>query len=332
MTDKIDFIITWVDSNDLKWREQKQQYELKYGIETSLNSEIRYRDWELLKYWFRSVEKHAPWVNKIHFVTEGHLPEWLNVNHEKLNIVKHSDYIDSEYLPTFNSNVIELNLHKIKELGNYFVNFNDDLFLNRDVTIEDFFINGTPRDAGVFSPLVPTRGTIGANVLNNVEIINDYFSARKVIKNSFLKFFNLKYGKHLIKNFCVLPWSKILGFYDSHVTVSYRKDICKMVYDKEQGLFDKNNEYRFRTKNDITLWLVRYWQICSGNFVPRSTRFGQYYNLSDDNKKILEDIRKSEHAVICLNDSDSIKDFERVKKELLAEFELKYPQKSLFEI
>lgn len=35
--------------------------------------EERYRDWDNLQYWFRGVEKFAPWVRKIHFVTWGHL-------------------------------------------------------------------------------------------------------------------------------------------------------------------------------------------------------------------------------------------------------------------
>nr|WP_277750430.1 hypothetical protein [Latilactobacillus curvatus] len=37
-----------------------------------------YRDYGLFKYWFRSIEKNAPWVNKVYLVTEDHLPEWLN--------------------------------------------------------------------------------------------------------------------------------------------------------------------------------------------------------------------------------------------------------------
>lgn len=38
------------------------------------NRVIRYRDWENLKYWFRGVETFAPWVNKVYFITYGHIP------------------------------------------------------------------------------------------------------------------------------------------------------------------------------------------------------------------------------------------------------------------
>ena len=65
--EKIDFIMTWVDGADPEWLKEKAKYD---GTTiTTANSEVRYRDWDNLQYWFRSVEKYAPWVNKIHFVT-----------------------------------------------------------------------------------------------------------------------------------------------------------------------------------------------------------------------------------------------------------------------
>ena len=102
----IDFVVTWVDGNDPAWQQEKQKY-------TAVNADVRvnrYREWDQLKYWFRAVEKYAPWVNKIHFVTWGHLPEWLDTTNPKLNIVNHKDYIPEEYLPTFSSHTIELHL------------------------------------------------------------------------------------------------------------------------------------------------------------------------------------------------------------------------------
>lgn len=100
----IDFVILWVDDQDPIWIEDKNKYKGQQGNHT--NNEVRYRDWQNLKYWFRAVEKYAPWVRKIHFVTCGQKPEWLNINHPKLNLVDHKDYIDEKYLPTFSSHTI----------------------------------------------------------------------------------------------------------------------------------------------------------------------------------------------------------------------------------
>jgi len=120
MSEPIDFVICWVDGNDPEWQKQKNYYDTSQQTDSR---EIRYRDWDNLQYWFRGVEKYASWVNKIHFVTWGHLPQWLNTDHPKLNIVRHEDYIPKKYLPTFSARPIEVNLHRIKGLAEHFVFF-----------------------------------------------------------------------------------------------------------------------------------------------------------------------------------------------------------------
>ena len=129
MGEKIDFVITWVDNEDSKWRKEFEYYSAKEG--KAINTDAcRYRDWDTLRYWFRGVEIFAPWVNKIFFVTYGHLPKWLNTDNPKLVIVKHEEFIPAEYLPTFNSNTIEFFFHKIRNMD-YIILFShfDPLFL-----------------------------------------------------------------------------------------------------------------------------------------------------------------------------------------------------------
>ena len=93
---EIDFVILWVDGNDPAWREE---FVRTRQAENDDASEIRYRDWRNLHYWFRSAERFAPWVRKVHFITWGHLPAWLRRDHPKLHIVNHRDFIPAEYLP-----------------------------------------------------------------------------------------------------------------------------------------------------------------------------------------------------------------------------------------
>lgn len=76
-------------------------------------------------------------MNKIYFVTWGHLPKWLNTNNEKLVIVNHKDFIPNE-TPAFNCNSIEPYIHKIKGLSEQFVYFNDDMFIGKNVKPTDF--------------------------------------------------------------------------------------------------------------------------------------------------------------------------------------------------
>ena len=150
---EMDFVIAWVDGNDPAWQKEKRKTEhVPEATAEADDRDERYRDWDNLQYWFRGVEQFAPWVRKIHFVTWGHLPKWLNTEHPKLHIVKHEDFIPSEFLPTFNSHTIEWNFHRIPGLSERFVYFNDDMFLLNQIHPENFFIGEKPVDMLALQP------------------------------------------------------------------------------------------------------------------------------------------------------------------------------------
>lgn len=92
-------LLPWVDGNDPEWQEEKKNTRIQKGIFSVDDRKERYRDWDNLHYWFRGVEKYAPWVRKIHFVTWGHIPAWLDTANPKLNIVRHEDFIPGEFRP-----------------------------------------------------------------------------------------------------------------------------------------------------------------------------------------------------------------------------------------
>ena len=124
MEEKIDFVVLWVDGNDPDFIREKNKYTSNsLQVDNDGDNLHRYRDYGTFNYWFRMVEKHAPWVNNIYLITNGQKPEWLNLNHPKLKWVRHSDFMPEEYLPTFNSAAIELNLHRIEGLSENFVFF-----------------------------------------------------------------------------------------------------------------------------------------------------------------------------------------------------------------
>ncbi|EGP4826968.1 capsule biosynthesis protein CapG, partial [Enterococcus faecium] len=110
-----------------------------------------------------------------------------------------------------------------------------------------------------------------------------------------------------------------------------KKSIFEKVYKLENDRISNTLKNRFRTKEDISHWLIRYWQICEGKFYPRSSSFGAYYNITQNPVDIVEELKSSKHKVICLNDNDSLTDYEKAKKMILREFEKKYNDKSRFE-
>lgn len=329
--DKIDFVITWVDGNDEEWIKEKDKY--SSDIITESNSSIRYRQWDTLKYWFRGVEKFTPWVNKVFFITYGHIPTWLNVDNEKLRIIKHKDYINAECLPTFNSNAIELNINKISELSEKFVYFNDDMFIVKKMNSDFFFKNDLPRDAFVFNAVTVEgkNDIVEHSILNNLEIISRNFNKKIVIKKNWKRIFNLRYREANIRNICLLPWKNFSGILNQHVPISYLKSTWDRVWLEEKDNLNNTVSHRFRDKTDYNHWVFRYWQLMSGKFIPISMRKNKFYDLKNDNKKFFDEIKSGKYNMVCINDSDPNLDFEKVKNDQIQMFENILPEKSSFE-
>ncbi len=197
MANDIDVVITWVDDNDVKWRNERAKYLIgDNSVKEVTKEDMRFRNWDNLQYVFRGIEKYMPWVRKIHFVTYGHLPKWLNTDNPKLNIVRHEDFMPKEYLPSFNGCAIALNMHRIPGLSEQFIYFNDDMFVIKPTKPEDFFKNGIPCDMACLSPQPVFRNMVVNIETNNLEIINDHFTINDVKYNK-RKWINFrKYGMH----------------------------------------------------------------------------------------------------------------------------------------
>lgn len=325
---KIDIVIPWVDGNDPEWQAVKSEYNPDEGTDTRVN---RYRDWGILKYWFRGIEKFAPWVNKIHFITWGHVPEWLNVDQEKLNIVRHEAYIDKAYLPTFSSHPIELNMHRIKDLSEQFIYFNDDMFVIRPVKPEDFFRDGLPVDTVTEVPLRFNPGGVDHIIGNDMMIINKHFPKEQVTKLHKKKWFSLKAMKSTMKNLYMKPVKGFSGFDNPHVPQAFLKSTFDQVWDKERGLMEQTSSHRFRSNEDVNQWLMRYWQFVTGQFVQVGDISGRFFSIGRDDESIADAIVKQQYNTICLSDDDTRLDFDSEQKLLIELFETILPEKSSFE-
>lgn len=325
--DKIDFVIPWVDHNDHLWQKDFKQHNANNKEEDS--SFERYRDWGLLKYWFRGVENNAPWVNKIHFITYGHYPDWLNINHPKINIVRHDSYIPSKYLPVFSSHPIEIFINRIPNLSDKFVYFNDDMYLINKVEQTDFFINDKPCDIFSLNPISPTG--ISHILLNNLEAISLHLNKQDVMKKNFNKWFKLKYKDKLIRTLFLLPWPSFTGFFDHHLPQAYLKKTFDEVWNKNKDILLLTAQSKFRNINDVNQYLFRYWQLCNGDFYPRSYDDCKYYSLVNDNiDLILKTITNKNKKIITLNDG-AIDNIEIIFEKINLAFNTIFESKSSFE-
>lgn len=326
----IDFVVPWVDDSDPIWRAKKA---MRTGIDLKTgNNAERYRDWETLKYWFRGVEKFAPWVRYVYFVTDEQKPAWLNIEHPKLKWVKHTDYIPQEYLPTFSSHTIEWNLHRIEDLSEHFVYFNDDVFLIRDTRPEDFFVNGQPCDFPGVGPLYP-NGMFSRIIFNNIELLNRHFSLRKSVLENPLKWLKGQKLMSLLKLFICMRSNLIPNSAHPHIQTSIRKSSIATVWEQEFEWVQRTCESPVRTPNDISIYCARDWQIFSGDFYCKRPIGKAFLTASLSNSDTaLKYLQKQKGKIICLNDSEDELDFDLHKQQILEVFEKLLPEKSSFEL
>lgn len=328
----IDLVVPWVDGSDSKWIKEKQKYTAHLPGD---NTQNRYRDWKIMKYWFRSAEKNLPWIRKIHFITYGHLPDFLDKKSPKLSIVNHKDYIPEKYLPTYNSHAIELNLHRIKDLSEYFIYANDDTFFLKPLQPEFFFKKGLPADAAIQNVLqFKSPGGISHITANDIMCINRNFSKSAVIKQNFFKWFNIKYGGKIFFNAYLMPFKNFTGFNDHHMPGAFLKSTWRDVWYKFGTLLDETCSHKVRNNSDVNQWLMRYWQIASGKFVPVNPNRGNFYSIGDDDEKIRYALKNRSIPMICINDTRENYQNDMFEKEcafLDSCFSEIFPQKSSFE-
>lgn len=328
----IDFVVMWVDGNDPDWNRKKSLYQPNAISDTKKE---RYREWEFLKYWFRAVEKYAPWVNKVFFVTDHQVPSWMNLDCPKLVHINHEDYIPRHNLPLFNSSAIEIAIHEIPGLADNFVFFNDDMFLTQPISEDYYFIGGVPVDmAGITRKCKRASGKTFANILcNDYDLINKYFNKKEVVIGNLIKWCNPFYGRTFLRTLVNMWRPAFDGIVIPHLSVPYRKNDFLRVWEKENILLSKTQEHRFREENDINHFLFRYWRLCVGDFIPRRST-GAYIPLRThtDIDAACDAIIHRRYPEVCLNDNWNDDGFEIAKKKLQDAWEVALPNKSKFEL
>lgn len=338
----IDFVLPWVNGDDLEWQKSKNMHANSKIIEHNLST--RHRDMNSLKYVLRSIEKNCPWYNKIHLITCGHYPDWLDINHPKINLVTHEElYYNKAHLPVFSSSSIEMNLPNLQNIAEQFVYLNDDTIIFNKVDVERFFRDGKPVDFlshgwlprnKIFASL---RGmdTWAYSIKNNLRLINQKFSPLKFKKdNLYHSSYNakIKLSNFLLQNI----YREFIWLEHWHHPKPYTMSTLKAVYSNFQKEMMACSSNKFRTENDLTQYLYRYWQLATGDYIPYKFNDAMAVNITSE-KALTNTITKisstPELNFICLNDVDTLTDYEFYTTKLLNQefLEQKFPDKASFE-
>lgn len=339
----IDFVILWVDGEDASWLAEREKYLTQIHtqdiIDEDANGDCRYRsNSDLLRYWFRGVEKNAPWVRRIFFISCGQIPEWLNTNNPALEIVDHKNFMQEEFLPTFNCRPIHFNLHRIKDLSEHFVLFDDDMFLLNPILPDFFFRDGYPTLQTYLGYINKGNDNWSRVLWNDYGIVNSFFNIDKQLWKFRCKWFNIKklgfsYAAYNFLCYCI---NKTLPVYSyGHLPYPHLKSTIKEVWKSfpERCRFTSLN--KFRTDDQLNQNLFIAWNQACGKFYPASiddSSRGVFFSINSDNlQKICQSIEKEQFSTICINDSSDNFDCEYTDMCLIKSFNKKFPVKSSFE-
>lgn len=149
----IDAVITWVDGSDPAHQAKLNAYLAELGHRPKTAMPTRFNSVGEIDYCVLSLLRFAPFVRRIHVVTDAQLPPILAQlwQHdpslrERVVCVDHRVLFEGheDCLPTFNSRSIESMVWRMPGLAEHFVLFNDDMLLIKDLGPEDWFRGGWP--------------------------------------------------------------------------------------------------------------------------------------------------------------------------------------------
>ena len=303
----IDVVFTWVDGGDEQWYKKYQEFAPKYEKEAALyaTDSARFSNHNELFYSVNAVLKFMPWVNHIYIVTDNQTPVWID-NNPKITIVDHKDIIDKEYLPTFNSHVIEAFLHKIPNLNENFIYFNDDVFVARPLQPEHFFQNN-----GIASIFMAEKSIKKMRLKGT---ITPTLSASERSITLLNKFYNTNIDTPLV-----------------HTYIPLKKSMYQLAwqrYENETRAFLGN---KFRMSNDLNFanFLIPWLMYFEGKSVPR-VEICYYFNIRSNDalvkyRKLLhkKKIGQEPHS-FCANDFNSKRSVPNYYQHLIEYLDLYY--------
>lgn len=219
----IDIVYTWVDSSDENWIKTKKYFwnKTRHGDNRSCRFPSQLNASGELQLSIETILTYAKWVNNIYVITmRPQIPNLSNVILNRIKIIHHDEiWKIPESLPSFNSHAIETNLHRIKDLNEHFIYFNDDCYLSDYINPQDYFDNDMPKIS--IDPFVTKKKNSG---------LYDAYT------NSHVNLFNITLNNYI---------------HQSHHAVPLTKSLMKDAEKYYGELWISTMKNKFRSKNDI---------------------------------------------------------------------------------
>ena len=285
VTFPVDAVYTWVDSTDPGWQARYAAALPDHAasdLNVTAHSESRFSSRDELRFSLRSVAAYAGWVRRIHIVTDGQIPEWLDTSHPDINLVRHRDiFPDPSDLPTFNSHAIEATLHRIDGLADHYIYLNDDVFLGRPVRPETFFTAGG--DVRYFPSMVPVDDDPVS--VDDIPIVAAFKNGREILE----------------ARFGARPLTRL-----RHSPHAQRRDVLEELERALPNEFRQTRSSRFRGPKDVSVaaFMQAYWAEATGRAVSSDLGY-EFIDLSSpDADRIIDRLMtRGDVDAFCLNET-----------------------------
>ncbi len=292
----MDVVITYVDGLDPLWQ---KDYEECTNIPIL---EKRFRDWGTLRYLMRGIEVNMPFIRKVHLVVarDSQVPEW--VNRDEVNVVLHKDIIPEQFVPTFNCNPIELHLHRIEDLDEQYVYFNDDVFPLMKCEPTDFFVDG--------------KGQLGMS-----RHLFSFDMFKKICRNS-----------DVMARRALGMKPSLFFLRPQHVCTPMIKSECEEMYERVKDDLLATITMT-RTAKNISQYVFLNYMYLKGTLQNKRLSKRHFSLGITSVKKLREFITNPTRKFTCINDVKlSHERFEELRRVLIEAFETLLPNKSKYEI
>lgn len=308
----VDLVYLWVNGNDPEFRARRNAALGKTEEVAEVNCEGRIAENDELRFSLRAVEKYAPWIRRIFIVTDNQVPSWLDTSNPKIKIINQNNIIPKESQPTFNSVVIEHQLHKIPELAEHFLYANDDMYFNRPVSESDFF---TPDGHPVMR--------LNRRLFRGLTLwLKQHVQGKKLST----------YNKTILRAGRIVE--KKTGKFIVHKPHHNIDAFCKSQYEETFETFKEDIlptlKNQFRSDYDIQRVIYSYYPIAEKKakllLVNRKTSF----RFHIDNHKHYKKLERTNPMLFCLNDSQfAVEEDRKLMRKFL---EKRFPDRSSFEV
>ncbi|WP_158564267.1 hypothetical protein [Jiangella anatolica] len=327
----VDMVVSWVSGDDREWLRARRAALGHPDPDRFDESDIRFRDWGLLRYWFRSVEENAPWVRTVHLLTETRPPAWLNTLHPKLRVVNGWS-LNPDAPRTFNSHAAEACLHRIPGLAERFVYLNDDFYLTTPLGPEFFFPGGLPYADPM--PMLLTDGDVHAHaVLNASGIVNQHFTLPGYRRAVLSRGRGAGLRRDLDRALRLTRSGRVPPVTDHHLATPLLKSVVRAAFEAAGAAIEGTRRSVLRSREDVApVALATHWHVATGRFswVPHE-HLGRYVEIGADPLERIEDALFSPVPQVCVNDG-RIDEVEEVRTRVLAMFAERWPEPSSFEL